>query len=101
MLINLTCDGATVMRGVSLVDVAIKVLRDKEEKDSKFRGSNSTIELNPVLMYEGKEDYEEVQAMCARMLQDMNNISENGLDVDGHKYSVTWKAGGDYKWINS
>ncbi|KAK3253915.1 hypothetical protein CYMTET_36855 [Cymbomonas tetramitiformis] len=100
LVVQLAGDGANAFRGVSQTTVAFKVVTKGAEHDTEFRRLNSPFTSQSVLVFEGKEAYQEVKDALERLLQELDNIKIQGIQVDDTVYVLKIKGGGDMKWIN-
>ncbi|KAK3235672.1 hypothetical protein CYMTET_54138 [Cymbomonas tetramitiformis] len=76
--VQLAGDGAGVFRGISQTTVAFKVIVPQAEQDPDFHGLNSPFSSQSVLVFEGKEAYYEVKEAMGRLLEELEDITENG-----------------------
>ncbi|KAK3243618.1 hypothetical protein CYMTET_46741 [Cymbomonas tetramitiformis] len=97
-------DGAPVMPRVNHTCVAIKVIRYFEDmgiSEEEWEGLNSPFTSHTLLLFDGKEDYEDIKKHTKRLRQELADIRRDGLQVDGRQYTVSVIAGGDLKWLNA
>ncbi len=100
--IKIDGDGAPVMPRVSQTCIAVKVMRTFEDMQSAdWEGLNSPFTSHSLLLFDGKEDWDVILKQAARLQAELQDIRENGFEVDGKALKVKIIAGGDLKWLNA
>ena len=61
---------------------------------------NSPFSTYTVLLFEGDDGYTAVSQHISRLVKDMEELQENGLQVDGRHFTFRFWGGGDLKFIN-
>ncbi|KAK3252100.1 hypothetical protein CYMTET_38593 [Cymbomonas tetramitiformis] len=83
-----------------MTTVVFKVVTKGAENKTEFHSLNSPFTSQSVLVFEGKEAYQEVKDALERLLGELATIKTEGIEVDGVGYFLKLKGGGDMKWIN-
>lgn len=63
--------------------------------------ANSPFTTYTVLLYEGDDSYNALASYTERLLKDMQQVLQHGLEVDGVQHTFTFFGGGDLKYINA
>ena len=63
--------------------------------------ANSPFTTYTLLLYEGDDSYSALSSYTERLLQEMHELSKNGLLVDGQQHTFIFFGGGDLKYVNA